>query len=243
MLIFAYCAVLLVMIMGISTMSDQGVSAPVVLGIDTSTVVTVGLARGAEVLAVGVVTDRMAHAEQLTPLIARCLAEAGLIMADVDQIVVGLGPGPFTGLRVGIVTAQVLSSVLRRPLHGVCSLDVIAAQYAGSGAGVEGEFLAVSDARRREVYWARYAANGVRSGAPQVSAPDALPDLPVVGPGASLCVDRRQADGPDRIDPGTLATRGPGLPDAGREPLYLRRPDATEPTRPKSVLHFVEGRR
>jgi tRNA threonylcarbamoyl adenosine modification protein YeaZ len=226
------------------TMSDHGTLSRVVLGIDTSTVVTVGLARGAEVLAVGVVTDRMAHAEQLTPLIARCLGEAGLRMADVDQLVVGLGPGPFTGLRVGIVTAQVLSSVLHRPLHGVCSLDVIAAQYAGSGVGIEGEFLAVSDARRREVYWARYSASGVRDGAPRVSAPGALPDLPVVGPGAVLGVGRRQpADGPDRIDPGTLATHGPRLPEAGREPLYLRRPDATEPSRPKSVLHFVEGRR
>jgi tRNA threonylcarbamoyl adenosine modification protein YeaZ len=231
------------MIMETPTMSDHGNLAPIVLGVDTSTVVTVGLARGDEVLAAGVVTDRMAHAEQLMPLVARCLDEAGMIMADVDQLVVGLGPGPFTGLRVGIATAQVLSSVLRRPLHGICSLDVIAAQYAAHGV-VEQDFLAVSDARRREVYWARYSATGVRSGAPKVSAPDTLPDLPVVGPGAALCLSHRQpADGPVRLDPGVLATHGRRLPDAGREPLYLRRPDATEPTRPKSVLHFVEGRR
>lgn len=215
---------------------------PVVLALDTSTVVTVGIARGAEVLATGTVEDRMAHAEELTPLISRCLREASLRPADLDALVVGLGPGPFTGLRVGIVTAQVLASVLRRPLHGICSLDVIAVDHARSGP--TGDFLAVSDARRREVYWARYSADGVRIGPPQVSAPATLPDLAVVGPGAALCLGHPQpGNAPERLDPAVLATSGLQLPDAGREPLYLRRPDATVSTRPKSVLHFVEGRR
>ena len=222
-----------------------------VLALDTSTVVTVGVARGREVLAVGTVEDRMSHAEQLMPLVDRCLTAARLRPADIDALVVGLGPGPFTGLRVGIVTAQVLSSVLRRPLHGVCSLDVIAADHAlhraaeeGGGRDQAGDFLAVSDARRREVYWARYTAAGVRVGPPQVGAPDTLPELPVVGPGAALCAGHHQPTGsPDRLDPGVLATRGLQLPEAGREPLYLRRPDAVVSTRPKSVLHFHEGRR
>ena len=98
----------------------------VVLAIDTSTVVNVGLARGTDVLATATVEDRMAHVEQLTPLIRDCLAQAGLRLAEVDQIVVGLGPGPFTGLRVGIVTAQTLAAVGGLDLHGICSLDVLA---------------------------------------------------------------------------------------------------------------------
>ncbi len=82
-----------------------------VLALDTATVVNVGLARGGQVLAVGTVADRMAHAEQLMPLVADVLARAGVRVADLDQIVVGLGPGPFTGLRVGVVTAQILATV------------------------------------------------------------------------------------------------------------------------------------
>ena len=230
---------------------DHDGETMIMLALDTSTVVTVGVARGLEVLAVGTVEDRMSHAEQLMPLVDRCLTAAGVRPADIDALVVGLGPGPFTGLRVGIVTAQVLSSVLRRPLHGICSLDVIAVDHAlrqgqgGGGRGDQaGDFLAVSDARRHEVYWARYTAAGVRVGPPQVAAPDTLPELPVVGPGAGLCTGhRRPAGSPDRLDPGVLATRGLLLPDAGREPLYLRRPDAVVSSRPKSVLHFREGRR
>ena len=90
---------------------------PLVLALDTSTVVNVGLARGDQVLAQATVADRMAHVEQLMPAVRDCLSQAGVRVADLAQIVVGLGPGPFTGLRVGVVTAQVLASVAGVQLH------------------------------------------------------------------------------------------------------------------------------
>ena len=208
---------------------------PLILALDTATVVNVGLARGAEVLAAATVADRMAHAEQLMPRVAEVLSGAGVRVADLDRIVVGLGPGPFTGLRVGVVTAQVLATVAGVGLYGVCSLDVLAAEYAA--ARPTGEFLVATDARRREVYWARYAADGTRAQGPAVDRPDAVPRCPTVGPAVDLYPDQLDGvAGPRSLDPGTMAVQGLSLPDAGREPLYLRRPDATEPSRPKSVL-------
>jgi tRNA threonylcarbamoyl adenosine modification protein YeaZ len=209
---------------------------PVVLGIDTATVVNVGLAAGAEVLAVGTVADARAHAEQLLPQVRRILADGGCRLADVDHLVVGMGPGPFTGLRVGIATAQMLSMVGSIPLHGVCSLDVLAVQYAAQWLPEDG-FVVATDARRREVYWAAYAASGARLDGPRVGRPDDVPQMPVIGPAAELYPDRLiTAPGPRSLDPGVLARMGPSLPSVGSDPLYLRRADATEPTRRKSVL-------
>jgi len=204
-------------------------------------VVNVGLARGDQVLATATVTDRMAHAEQLMPLVSECVDAAGIGMADLDQLFVGLGPGPFTGLRVGVVTAQVLSFALDLELRGVCTLDVLAAQFV---AASHGEFVVATDARRREVYWARYSPDGVRLEQPRVSHPSDVPPLPVIGPAADLYADQLQAvPGPRAMDPALLATASPTLPDAGRDPLYLRHPDATELTRPKSVLHYQSAAR
>jgi tRNA threonylcarbamoyl adenosine modification protein YeaZ len=215
--------------------------AAVVLALDTSTVVNVGLARGDRVLATATVADQMAHAEQLMPLISDCLDDAGVAPGDLDRLIIGLGPGPFTGLRVGVVTAHVLSYALRLDLCGVCSLDVFAAQFADESSG---DFIVATDARRREVYWAHYGGDGVRRSEPNVSPPSDVPRLPTVGPAADLYADQLHAvPGPRAMDPGVLATRGPRLPDAGREPLYLRHPDATELTRPKSVLHYQGARR
>jgi len=206
-----------------------------VLALDTSTVVNVAVARDGDVLAVATVDDRLAHVEQLTPLIRRALEQAGLTVGDLDHLVVGLGPGPFTGLRVGIATARVLASVARVALRGVCSLDVLAAQYADQHPA--GAFVVATDARRKEVYWARYARDGVRLDGPRVSSPDEVPPLPTIGPGASLYPERLSAVlGPRSLNPGLLASRGLSFADAGTEPLYLRRPDAAEPTRRKSVL-------
>ncbi len=210
-------------------------SQPWTLALDTSTVVQVGVARGDEILARRTVDDRMAHVEQLTPSIVEAVADAGVALVDLGSIVVGLGPGPFTGLRVGIVSAQVLGAVRGVPVHGVCSLDILALAHAPQS----GEFLVASDARRREVYWARYTGDGVRIGHPQVSAPDELPGLPVIGPAANLYADRLLvAEGPRAIDAGLLAARGAEIPDAGTEPLYLRKPDAAESIRRKSVLRY-----
>lgn len=215
--------------------------AALVLALDTSTVVNVGLAQGGRVLATATVTEQMAHAEQLMPLVSECLDVAGVRAADLDRLVVGVGPGPFTGLRVGVATARVLSYVLGVELRGVCSLDVLAAQFTGASPE---EFLVATDARRREVYWAHYGAAGVRRGEPRVSRPGDIPRLPTIGPAADLYPDQLQAvPGPRSIDPGVLATRGATLPDAGHEPLYLRHPDAAELTRPKSVLHYQGVRR
>jgi tRNA threonylcarbamoyl adenosine modification protein YeaZ len=206
-----------------------------VLALDTSTVVNVGLARGDRVLAQATIADRMAQVEQLTPAIRDCLSQAGVRLADLGQIVVGLGPGPFTGLRVGVVTARVLASVAGVELRGVCSLDVVAAQFAGQSP--PSDFVVATDARRREVYWAAYDADGRRRTGPAVSRPSDVPRRPAVGPAVDLYPDQLLATpGPRALDPGVLAVRGPGLRDAGREPLYLRRPDAAEPTRRKSVL-------
>ena len=127
----------------------------VVLGVDTATVVCVGLAIDGTAVATAQVDDRMAHVEQLTPLIRRVCADAGVAPTELTDVVVGLGPGPYTGLRVGIVTARVLAEIAGARLHGICSLDVIAAQYATAAPG--GEFVVATDARRKEVYWARYA--------------------------------------------------------------------------------------
>lgn len=209
-----------------------------VLGIDTSTDVRVGVARDGDVLARRHVADTRQHVERLVPLVRDALAEAGARLADLDLICVGLGPGPFTGLRVGIVAAQTLSAIRNLPLHGVCSLDVIAAAVTGPS-----EFVVASDARRKEVYWARYAAGpGLpqRLDGPHVSRPEDVPELPVVGPGVAAYSDRLghrpRPDGPDTIDAGLMAALGTALPSAGTQPLYLRRPDAAEPTRRKSAL-------
>src|SRR5689334_24959835 len=112
----------------------------------------------------------MRHGEMLAPGIADVLAQAGATSRDVTAVAVGVGPGPFTGLRVGLVTARTLALALGIPVHGVCSLDVLAAQAVGEGA-VDRPFLVATDARRKEVYWAAYDERGVRLGDPEVSRP------------------------------------------------------------------------
>jgi tRNA threonylcarbamoyl adenosine modification protein YeaZ len=214
-----------------------------VLGIDTASAVSVGIASDGEVLATGSIGDSRAHVEQLMPLVQRCLADGRRRLRDLDQIVVGLGPGPFTGLRVGIVTAEVLAATLAVPLHGICSLDVLAVQQVQGPVRIAGDFLVATDARRREVYWARYDQAGGRVGGPYVNPPAELPRLPTVGPAVDLYPDRLLGvPGPRLLDPGVLAAMGPHLPAAGNEPLYLRRADATEPTRRKPVLAHRQPR-
>ncbi|MGC2567352.1 MAG: tRNA (adenosine(37)-N6)-threonylcarbamoyltransferase complex dimerization subunit type 1 TsaB, partial [Mycobacterium sp.] len=119
-----------------------------VLAIDTATpAVTAGIVDGSGVLAERVSIDARAHAERITPNVLAALADAGRTMADLGAVVVGCGPGPFTGLRVGMATAAAYGHALGIPVYGVCSLDAIGGQTTG-------ETLVVTDARRREVYWA-----------------------------------------------------------------------------------------
>lgn len=216
-----------------------------VLGIDTSTDVCVGLARDGELAGSWRIDDRRAHAEHLQALVNQACAEQGIALTDIGRVAVGLGPGPFTGLRVGIVTARTIAALagdfprtLAEP-KGVCSLDIVARQFVLAGGVPADGFVVASDARRKELYWARYDADGVRAGEPRVGAPDELPDLPVVGPGAELypaVIGARVVPGPRALDAGVLAAGIDLLPDAGVEPLYLRKPDATVPTTRKSAL-------
>ena len=130
------------------------------LGLDTATpAVTVALHDGGQPLAQLVTVDAHRHAELLAPSIAKIIADAGVSQRDLTGIAVGVGPGPYTGLRVGVVTAKVLGAALGIPVYGVCSLDVIAADVEG-----ERSFLVATDARRRELYFARYDESGRRSG-------------------------------------------------------------------------------
>lgn len=205
-----------------------------VLGIDTATDVRAGVARDGQVVAADVFADRRAHAEQLLPLVQRVLAAAGAAPKDLTGIVVGVGPGPFTGLRVGVAAAVTLAEALGIPVRGACSLDVIALDWAGHPDSPGTEFVVVADARRREVYWAHYGATGDRIDGPFVTAPGLVPELPLAGPGAVLT--GRECFGPDSLDAGLLAAAGDRLIDAGLEPLYLRRPDAEVPTTRKSTL-------
>ena len=129
----------------------------------------------------------------------------------LTRLIVGLGPGPFTGLRVGVVTAQVLGQVLGLELRGVCSLDVVAAQFVAAHSA---EFVVATDARRREVYWARYSPGGVRLGEPRVSRPVDVPRLP----------DHRTRSRPLR-----RSTAGGARPTIDGSGVFLRRRGATLP--------------
>ena len=210
-----------------------------VLGFDTATpAVSVALHDGERVISRASATDARRHSELLAPMITKVLADAGASRADLTDIAVGVGPGPYTGLRVGVVTARVLGSVLGLPVHGVCSLDVIAA-----AARAGREFAVATDARRQEVYWARYDAAGQRLDGPHVSRASSIEgaaQLTVAGAGGRLYPEAfGEVIEPAYPDAGTLcaivASRPAGAALLPPEPLYLRRPDAREPGPPKRV--------
>lgn len=222
------------------------------LGIDTSGDVAASLVTDEERWATLADEHPRRHAELLTPLITRLLEQQGATPRDLEAVVVGTGPAPFTGLRVGLVTARVLGLALGVPVHGVPSLDALAeaaAQRLDEGTSV----LVVTDARRREVYWARYEVRdgvAVPTAAPGVDAAADVPRVPdevVVGPGRELYADvlgeadPRLDGAPDlrRPDPGLLVRVARRRLAAGEdlpvEPLYLRRPDAVPPSASKRV--------
>lgn len=195
-----------------------------VLAIDTATpAVTAGIVVGGAVVAERVTVDARAHAERITPNVLAALADAGCTMAELGAVVVGCGPGPFTGLRVGMATAAAYGHALGVPVYGVCSLDAI-------GGLTTGEVLVVTDARRREVYSARYR-DGVRTDGPAVSAPaDVDP-----GPAGSVAGSPEHAAwfGLPCIEPRYPGAAGlvAAVADWSAQPpaltpLYLRRPDA-----------------
>ena len=183
--------------------------------------------------------DPRAHGELLAPEIAAVLGEAGVRPADLGAIVAGIGPGPFTGLRVGLATAASMGQALGIPTYGVCSLDAL-----GLAAG-PGRVLAVTDARRREVYWATYA-DGHRTRDPDVARPaDVMADVErAVGEGAlrysdvfGVPIDEVLLYPPGAALVSLAANRvRRGAPAEALTPLYLRRPDAVTPVARKPVL-------
>jgi len=168
-----------------------------VLAIDTSTSRTlVAIIEADTILFSGFLAGATAHGPSLPALVQEALAVSG-----VDEVVVGMGPGPFTGLRVGIAFAQSFALAREIPVRGVCSLDAIAAQINKK------DFIVTVDARRKEVYWARYT-DGVRVGDPAVNFPTDVAGAPI------------HAD----LFPNMQALGN--LPGNITEPIYLRRPDA-----------------
>ncbi|MFA4080263.1 tRNA (adenosine(37)-N6)-threonylcarbamoyltransferase complex dimerization subunit type 1 TsaB [Mycobacteroides salmoniphilum] len=205
----------------------------VILALDTATpAITAGLVRrapdgSAQTLSERITMGAKGHAEALTPNIGAACADAGIPVGELAAIVVGCGPGPFTGLRVGMATASAMGLALDIPVYPVCTLDAI-------GYGTTGSVLVVTDARRREVYWAGYR-DGTRISGPAVDAPTAVSlegfawvagspdhtalfDLPVLD---------RQYPSPSRLVQAVDWSQPPGA----LTPLYLRRPDAKEPRR------------
>ncbi|WP_369248614.1 tRNA (adenosine(37)-N6)-threonylcarbamoyltransferase complex dimerization subunit type 1 TsaB [Streptomyces sp. R41] len=209
------------------------------LALDTATpAVTVALHDGTSVIASSSQVDARRHGELLLPAVDRVLAEAGLGLDAVTGIVVGVGPGPYTGLRVGLMTADTFGLALGVPVHGLCTLDGLA--YA---ADIEGPFVVATDARRKEVYWARYADRRTRVSEPAVDRPGDLDlgVLPAVGAGALLYPDTfPDARAPEHVSAAALAALAAERLAAGEEleaprPLYLRRPDAQVPKNYKVV--------
>ncbi len=229
------------------------------LAFDTATpAVTVALHDGTHVLAETTTVNARRHGELLASSIDAVLAGAGAGRLDITAVAAGTGPGPYTGLRVGLVTARVLGSALGVPVYGLSTLDVIAADAAAAAGGRE--FIVATDARRREVYWARYDAAGRRLDGPAVGLPAdvaeavaarqdapgsrAAPggqDILVAGAGALLYPGvLGQPIEPAYPAAGTLAGLAAqqfaaGAPGTGAEPIYLRRPDARVPGPPKRV--------
>jgi len=224
------------------------------LALDTATpAMTVALHDGSRVLAGQTTVSSRRHGELLAAMIEQVLAAGGATRTDLEAIAAGTGPGPYTGLRAGLVTARVLASALGIPVMGVCTLDVIARAAAPAAAGRD--FIVAADARRKEVYWARYAPSGRRIGEPGVSSPAEVARAaaaggavghspaprPVAGEGPALYPELGACPIPPRYpDAAQLAEiAAERLAEGGSldppEPLYLRRPDAQVPGKPKRV--------
>ncbi|WP_433274918.1 tRNA (adenosine(37)-N6)-threonylcarbamoyltransferase complex dimerization subunit type 1 TsaB [Actinosynnema sp. CS-041913] len=219
-----------------------------VLALDTATpAVTAGVVeltpdQPPRLLAQRVTVNAKAHGELLTPHLQEAMAEAGHRLSELDAIVVGSGPGPFTGLRVGLATAAALGQALNRPVYPVPTPDAIALD-AHTGTPL----LVATDARRKEVYWAAYDAAGRRTDGPHVDRPaDVPPKLTTVtqaaGEGARIYADVLNLPVVDATypSPASLVAAAAeellsGARPAALTPLYLRRPDAVEPASRKRV--------
>jgi len=210
--------------------------AVAVVDIDVDNVVDVAGRAVSENLSTRAIETR-GHGEMLSPTIAACLAEAGRTVRDVGAIVAGLGPGPFTGLRVGLVTAGALADALGVPVYGACSHD-------GLAHASDGDLLVATDARRKEVYWSHYRDGALVTG-PDVAKPADVPTdgiAAMTGGGARLYADVLGLPllAVDHAEPARLVARAvdritDGAPSETLVPLYLRRPDAVPPASMKAV--------
>jgi tRNA threonylcarbamoyl adenosine modification protein YeaZ len=236
-----------------------------VLAFDTATpAVTAALHDGDRVLAEATTIDARRHGELLAPAIEMVLRESGAALRDVTAIVAGSGPGPYTGLRVGLMTAKAFATAIGVPAYGVCTLDALA-----FASGRSDPFLVATDARRKEVFWARYGDARTRLDGPRVDRPHDLPrELPVIGAGAAMyaeVIGAGRVHPPDHPSAGALAALAAEqlsrlTPDEAARiarmphgridsveraaellvlgppaPIYLRRPDAQVPGAPKKV--------
>ena len=166
------------------------------LAIDTATSRTiVGIIDGDKVLFEAFHEGATEHGFAITELVTKALE----ICPKPDQVVVGMGPGPFTGLRVGITFAHTFALAREIPIIGVCSLDAIDIKQS--------EYTVAIDARRKEIYWAKYK-DGVRISGPAVSKPAEVADFVI--------------DQYPNLHKLVLLSASQNI----TEPMYLRRPDA-----------------
>jgi len=204
-----------------------------ILAIDTSVGISVALHDGTETVSEISSSQHGLQGELTAQYMQNALEAANCVARDVTSVVVGVGPGPFTGLRVGITSALTFAYALQIPVHGICSLDAV-------GFTTKQECIAITDARRKELYWAKYL-NGRRISEPAVNTAQELcelnPNAQFIGPAAVLYPEFIVGK-PVEIQAGNLATlfaRGLGqsLPTT---PMYLRKPDAVPPTASKQVI-------
>ena len=202
------------------------------LAIDTSAGTSVAVVdREAGILAEHSSDDTRRHAEVVGELIAACLADSGIAVGALSGVVAGMGPGPFTGLRVGIAAARAFALGAGRIVVPVVSHDAIA-------LGTDGPLLVATDARRSEVYWSTYSgtdAEGlpVRTHGPSLAKAAEL-ERAVTDYGSYRLLEARTVSAASL---GLLAEalHANGRPFAADEPLYLRSPDVTLSAGPKRV--------
>lgn len=230
-----------------------------ILAIDTATAATsvAVVGSGGSVRCESQVIDARRHAEAIAPLIRDVLAEARVDASAIDLVACGVGPGPFTGLRVGIATGVAIAEGRGIPVVGVCSLDVIARRAVRD---YPGSVTVLTRARRAELCWAAYDEHAQRLAGPLIRSEndldihgtavgDAGPVDVVMYPQAGVLADlvaERLASGeplPDRVELPEEGARESGAATADilhdraqrgllllpARPLYLRRPDAVVP--------------
>jgi len=187
-------------------------------------------------------SDAKRHAETLAPMLTDLLDTWGGDRASISNIACGVGPGPYTGVRAGVASAQALGLALGVPVFGVCSLDALA-EHVREVECPSQPFTVTIDAKRSEMYWAQYAASGERIAGPRIALRS---DVTAYGPPAwfpsasavALIAQRALAAGLSVVET-SITLSDHGMDDGATEhvllgqvllaprPLYVRRPDVT----------------